>query len=728
MKVVVFIPIYNAFEESLRCLKSVLLHSPKDQEIVIVDDASTEGKFKTFMDERNIKDTRITLKRNVKNLGFVETCNFGMNLFQDKDIVLLNSDTIVTAGWLEKMKAAAYSNSKVGTVTTLTNNGNQASFPKFSLKMEDNEIFGKIDIDYLAQVVEKVSTKEYPILPTCIAHCVYIKREVIEKIGVFDAETFGRGYGEENDFSLRAEEAGFTNILDDATFIYHKGESSFKENQKKLHKENIEIIKKRYPHYLDRVSKFYRRGILRPVRLRILDELVRLENKDKRRVLHVLHNGPFESHGDALGGVEYHVQNLINEVKDLSHWSLVVKKDVYLLTCHMKIEDRTYIFDRSKTNLEDLISRDKFETLHIHHTRHFNIKELGNAISKHANYFLSIHDYVVACPKFFLLKPNLEICSGKECVSACNFNREFIQDYRAIGEKIITQANKVFVFSQKSSEYLKMLFPMSSFNQHLISHPSKIHKLSSVNEISQNPKKPFKILFLGDFASHKGLGEMKALTKISKLASDPLEWHLLGKIHGEKISNLILHGSYNYKDLSEKIEAIDPHILLVLSKAPETYGLTLDEALACGVPAIVPPYGAHAERVENGKVGWVLNNLRIESIKEKITHILNNWNEYEAIKKNVLGFKLPDGEKIYEFYKRSYIDNSHSLNFTNLHNFTKEKTLPNMPEPKLTTKFISKASNLLIYLLDTLKVRFFVQRLAYKYMPASILDKMKAHR
>ena len=53
------------------------------------------------------------------------------------------------------------------------------------------------------------------------------RRAVLRAIGPFDEERFGLGYGEENDFCMRASRAGFVHVLDDATFVYHAGQRSF---------------------------------------------------------------------------------------------------------------------------------------------------------------------------------------------------------------------------------------------------------------------------------------------------------------------------------------------------------------------------------------------------------------------------------------------------------------------------------------------------------------------
>ena len=83
-------------------------------------------------------------------------------------------------------------------------------------------------LEEFADMIEKISKRRCPELITGNGYCMYIKRNVINELGLFDDDTFGKGYGEENDFCYRALDHGYTNVLCDDIFIYHKGTQSFK--------------------------------------------------------------------------------------------------------------------------------------------------------------------------------------------------------------------------------------------------------------------------------------------------------------------------------------------------------------------------------------------------------------------------------------------------------------------------------------------------------------------
>ena len=98
--------------------------------------------------------------------------NIGMKI-SENDVILLNSDTEVTDNWLNKIKAYAYSDSTIATVTLLTNNGTICSVPEFCC---DNEIPDNFDLKEYSDMIERISLREYSEIPTAVGFCMFIKR------------------------------------------------------------------------------------------------------------------------------------------------------------------------------------------------------------------------------------------------------------------------------------------------------------------------------------------------------------------------------------------------------------------------------------------------------------------------------------------------------------------------------------------------------------------------
>ena len=126
----IVLPVYNAFDDLRDCMASLLAHT-NEAPVVVIDDASTDPRISPFLATVARENPgRMTILSNDVNLGFVQTVNRGMTYTQG-DVVLLNSDTLVTPHWLERIAACAASHTDIGTVTPFSNNAEICSYPVF---------------------------------------------------------------------------------------------------------------------------------------------------------------------------------------------------------------------------------------------------------------------------------------------------------------------------------------------------------------------------------------------------------------------------------------------------------------------------------------------------------------------------------------------------------------------------------------------------------------------
>ena len=201
--------------------------------------------------------------------GFVAAVNRGM-AESSRDVVLLNSDTQVTAGWLGKLQRAAYSAPEIATVTPFSNSATICSLPRF---LAANALPTGWDLDGFARLVEERALPAWPRLPTGVGVCLYVKRKALAQLGPFDRRSFGLGYGEESEFCMRALKAGYAHVLDDATFIFHEGQRSFGSS----HVTRVAVAHRQlarlHPEYMATVARFLRDDPLRPFRERVVAAL-----------------------------------------------------------------------------------------------------------------------------------------------------------------------------------------------------------------------------------------------------------------------------------------------------------------------------------------------------------------------------------------------------------------------------------------------------------------------
>jgi GT2 family glycosyltransferase len=277
----VIVPVFNALEALDACLASLDRTLPAGARVHVADDASTNTRIvRLLADWKRCTplDAQIVVRE--RNLGFVGNVNRAFTETDPADIVLLNSDTIPTKGWLQRIAACAASDDRIATITPWSNNAEICSFPTMC---EDNPV--PYDPDGVARACASAGAPEYPELPTGVGFCMYVRRAALRQVGDFDATTFGRGYGEENDFCLRVAGVGWRNVLCDDAYVVHAGNASFGPLGGKPGGENMRRLLTRWPDYQERVAGFILADPLRPLRERIARRLALLRTPQEQRGL-----------------------------------------------------------------------------------------------------------------------------------------------------------------------------------------------------------------------------------------------------------------------------------------------------------------------------------------------------------------------------------------------------------------------------------------------------------
>ena len=265
MAVQILLPVYNAADDLDACLASLAATLPRGVPVLLADDASPDPRVRDVI-EAHRANGKLALRhvRRERNLGFVGNVNAGLRETAPDDVVLLNSDTIASPGWFERLLACAASDARIATVTPWSNNAEICSFPDFCVAGPLPE-----NLDELARASATAGAPEYPDLPTAVGFCMYLRRAAVDAVGDFDLATFGRGYGEENDFCLRAAGHGWRHVLCDDAFVAHRGGASFKPEGFAPGGENLARLNARYPGYNARIAEFILRDPLKPLRERL---------------------------------------------------------------------------------------------------------------------------------------------------------------------------------------------------------------------------------------------------------------------------------------------------------------------------------------------------------------------------------------------------------------------------------------------------------------------------
>lgn len=262
----IVIPIYNAFDELKDCLKSVENNLEKYIRVILINDASTDERIDSYLKKKAEINAWLYIKHEV-NQGFVKTANEGLRLSGDHTI-LLNSDTIVTRNWLKAFERAIVSVGNLGTATPWSNNAEICSFPCFLKNQPVPQ-----NLDEISETIFESHQPEYPEIPTAVGFCMLITSLAKEKVGYFDEEHFGLGYGEENDYSLRISKAGLLNVLCDNAYVAHIGNKSFSDLGLKPNESTMQRLLQKHPDFLLKIQRYIENDSLSGLREKLLQRI-----------------------------------------------------------------------------------------------------------------------------------------------------------------------------------------------------------------------------------------------------------------------------------------------------------------------------------------------------------------------------------------------------------------------------------------------------------------------
>ena len=244
----IVICVHDALADVRACLESLLRTTLPPYRLVLVDDGSgaeTRDYLAAFA-----ADQAATLVRNEKARGYTVAANQGLRLTSGEFMVLLNSDTVLTPGWLDRLVACAESDPRIGIVGPLSNTASWQSVPSFLDDDGDwaaNPLPVGQTVEGMAHLVAQASPGVYPRIPFLNGFCFLIRREVITAIGLLDETTFPRGYGEENDYCARARRAGFATAVAGDAYVWHSQSRSFSHDERKrFADESTEVMFARY--------------------------------------------------------------------------------------------------------------------------------------------------------------------------------------------------------------------------------------------------------------------------------------------------------------------------------------------------------------------------------------------------------------------------------------------------------------------------------------------------
>jgi len=655
----IIVPIYNAYEAVCECLEALVENTSCPSHLLLINDCSTDKRIAPLLKKYG-KRPHVEVLTNKENLGFTRTVNRGMSHARH-DVILLNSDTQVTPRWLENMIYAAYRDPCVATVTAISDNIGAFSVPYAG----NNEMPAWLGRDEVGRIMAATSQGIYPDAPTGNGFCMYVKREALHQAGLFDHESFPRGYGEENDFCMRTLKLGWRHVVDDSTFVFHKRSASFGEEKQKLIGKSSETLRAKHPEYKMLVGDFTQSPAMLQMRLNIQKALDVLEEAHQHerpitpnalpRILYILHGG-------ATGGTPQTNADLMQTMQgtydtfvlDCDFERIVLKR--YINGVFYEMEQWTLLrkispleINRDDYNavLFEVLKRYAFELVHIRHLYKHMMTLPRVAHTLNIPVIFSFHDFYHVCPTINLVDEKGKYCggictksiplAGEDCATPFThltlppLKDQWVYSWREKVREFLPYVDAFVTTCDDARAIYTRTYPeMKEKPFQVIEHGRDFDRQ---DHLAKTPEmgKPLRILIPGQLTQHKGADFIAELIAIDqKQKKQCLEFHFLGNLP-ERYRHLgEWHGVYQRHEFQDRVAEIGCHIMGIFSIWAETYCHTLSESWACGIPVVASHYGALGDRIGKHGGGWLVDIDNPQEAYKIICGIISDPKDYTA--------------------------------------------------------------------------------------------------
>lgn len=608
----VVVPVCGGTERTLACLDSVLADLRRPSRLIVVDDASPEPDLVAALESLATR-RRITLIRHSRNRGFAASANTGVRLAAGRDVVLLNSDTLVAPGWFQELRQVAYRGADIGTVTPLSNDASILSYPGPAGSNPVPDLAATVRLDALARRVNGGLAVD---IPVGVGFCLYVRRDCLDAVGELRAELFAQGYGEENDFCLRARQLGWRNVAAAGAFVAHVGGQSFGAAAQHLRARNEALLERLHPGFGELVHAHASADPLAEARRRL--DLARWRAGRRRSGQAVV----LVTHA-AGGGVERQIAT--SAARHSAHgYRAVVLRPVSARDgayCVAVAEGPDAAFPNLRYRMPDelaalrrLLAGERPRLIEVHHTvgHHPAVLQLLEQLG--APYDMHVHDYAWLCGRVALVGPEQRYC-GEPAVAQCeacvakagNLVQEDISvsALRARSARLMARARRVVVPSHDTAARLRRYFPNVKLT--IEHHHADTHHAAPA---PRSPTDTCRVCVVGAIGLHKGYYVILDCARDAAARRLPLEFVIVGHTIDDRAllatGRVFVTGAYKPDEVVALIKAQNATLALQPSIWPETWCLTLSEVWRAGLRVAAFDIGAPAERIRRTGRGMLL--------------------------------------------------------------------------------------------------------------------------
>ena len=646
----IVVPIYNAYEYAKKCLETVYAHTQHPYNLYLINDCSTDERIASWLQELKQQEQppclqKLIILQNQENLGFVKSVNEGIKR-TSQHVVLLNTDTEVAANWLERLLAPLGKEEKIASVTPFSNSATICSFPRVC---QDNALPVGMDVDAIDALFAAYGPKKAIEIPTGVGFCMLLARQALDELGLFDAEAYGKGYCEENDWCMRTAKAGWKHVLAPNLFVYHKHGASFSTmtNKKKEERiaENFKILLERYPDYEEQVHRHILLDPARNVR-ETLHSLVRAaQDKGKKGILFI---------NNSLGGGTRLYQETLMAKLMATHrtYSAELEADgKHLQLCEYgkdsAVSFRLPLAQLPGGWLRRLGEMWRLDRLYINQLIEYPVDSVIPEIMESGlayTYFL--HDYFCVCPSYNLLNMANNYCQAQTDQDKCQscvrqglltepwINMKArdieIEQWRTSFRVFLKQAEHIIAPSETTKRIVQRYYPDADIE--VCEHELPVPAWNTYKKEAA-ASSPLVVAFIGALGENKGsrfVYDLEAAIRREKL---PLALKVIGltDVHNEAYKSadgiLEVTGRYDNTEISSLLAKYGAALVVIPSIWPETFSYTTSEAMNSGYPVLAFNIGAPAERILRTGSGWVVDEISAQALLAELKRLLSSRQE-----------------------------------------------------------------------------------------------------
>jgi glycosyltransferase involved in cell wall biosynthesis len=624
-----------------KCLENINSYTCAENSIVcnVLTDSKSKEALDNYLKNPTFKNVHIRVQ---EYHGCIAEGINHILAASEKDIVLIDSDCIVSKEWLVHLKHAAYESEYICSVSPLTNSGSFYTVSGWKGDEDIDESFAFL----LADMVRNKSLKLNPYIPLAQYFCTYIKRNVINRIGLLDT-SYESLFGSMADFSFRAAEAGFSHVLCDSEFIYRTRNEAVED--KELTDKDIPVMKNKFKNIYDFDQEMHYNYELEKIYGHFKHWSQFINNK--KNILYVIHSDFKESVNDNIGGTQFHLEDIVKNNSEYNCLVLSYDKRCYILTCYLENKEYEYVFyfGDIKTNLiisnkhykkiiVSILNAFNISLVHVQHMQNHSLDVIYEAKKAGIPVVLTLHDYYYICPTVFLLNKQNIWCYKKATPKMCGdclhkrlqTGSNIIDIWQEEMRKALMQCDVLIAPTQTVKDMYDEYYGIGD-RITIIEHGVRYAKSDYTPVWNADH---FNVAFIGSLAYHKG---SDLIYKIITNGSPNINWHIFGIIDEQRfleidLDNIFIHGRYERHEIIDLLKINKINLACILSLCSESYCYTLNEAIAANLPVVITDIGALGERGRKyGCCKLVNPDASYEDVLKEITAIAGDRKMYEGL-------------------------------------------------------------------------------------------------